>query len=144
LPEREIMTGIGAVAVRCPRVRDRAVNGGERIRFSSAILPPYARRSKSLEVLIPILYLKGISTGDFEEALAALLGKDAGGLSASTIARLKEAWIDEHARWRERDLSAKAVSHRGCRSGIQISGTLEALDSIIVPGTHSRSHATNL
>jgi hypothetical protein len=104
----------------------------------------YARRSKSLEVLIPILYLKGISTGDFEEALAALLGKDAGGLSASTIARLKEAWIDEHARWRERDLSAKAVSHRGCRSGIQISGTLEALDSIIVPGTHSRSHATNL
>jgi len=86
------MTGIGAVAVRCPRVRDRAADGGERIRFSSAILPPYARRSKSLEVLIPILYLKGISTGDFEEALAALLGKDAGGLSASTIARLKEAW----------------------------------------------------
>jgi hypothetical protein len=76
LPEREIMTGIGAVAVCCPRVRDRAANGGERIRFSSAILPPYARRSKSLEVLIPILYLKGISTGDFEEALAALLGKD--------------------------------------------------------------------
>ena len=76
LPEREIMTGIGAVAVRCPRVRDRAADGGERIRFSSAILPPYARRSKSLEVLIPILYLKGISTGDFEEALAALLGKD--------------------------------------------------------------------
>jgi transposase-like protein len=107
LPEREIMTGIGAVAVRCPRVRDRAADGGERIRFSSAILPPYARRSKSLEVLIPILYLKGISTGDFEEALAALLGKDAGGLSASTIGRLKEAWVDEHARWLDRDLSAK-------------------------------------
>ena len=85
LPEREIMTGVGPVAVRCPRVRDRAGEGPERIRFSSAILPPYARRSKSLEVLIPILYLKGISTGDFEEALAALLGKDAGGLSASTI-----------------------------------------------------------
>jgi transposase-like protein len=79
LPEREIVTGIGAVAVRCPRVRDRVGEGGERIRFSSAILPPYARRSKSLEVLIPILYLKGISTGDFEEALIALLGKDAGG-----------------------------------------------------------------
>jgi putative transposase len=107
LPEREIMTGIGPVAVRCPRVRDRTADGGERIRFSSAILPPYARRSKSLEVLIPILYLKGISTGDFEEALAALLGKDAGGLSASTIARLKEAWVDEHARWLDRDLSAK-------------------------------------
>src|SRR6202011_5001271 len=107
LPEREIMTGIGAVAVRCPRVRDRAGEGGGRIRFSSTILPPYARRSKSLEVLIPILYLKGISTGDFEEALAALLGKDAVGLSASTVARLKDAWVDEHLRWSKRDLTAK-------------------------------------
>jgi Transposase, Mutator family len=107
LPEREIMIGIGAVAVRCPRVRDRVGEGGERIRFSSAILPPYARRSKSLEVLIPILYLKGVSTGDFKEALIALLGKDAGGLSASTIGRLKDAWSDEHARWSKRDLSAK-------------------------------------
>src|SRR5213079_2081938 len=76
-------------------------------RFSPSILPPYARRTKSLEVLIPILYLKVISTGDFEEALGALLGKDAGGLSASTIARLKEVWVDEHARWLDRDLSAK-------------------------------------
>jgi hypothetical protein len=76
LPEREIMTGIGPVGVRCPRVRDRVGEGSQRIRFSSAILPPYARRS-----LISILYLKGISTGDFEEALVALLGKDAGGLS---------------------------------------------------------------
>src|SRR6478672_13638515 len=67
----------------------------------------YARRSKSLEVLIPILYLKGVSTGDFEEALLALLGKDAGGLSASTIGRLKDAWSDEHVRWSKRDLSAK-------------------------------------
>jgi putative transposase len=82
LPERAIMTGIGPVAVRAPRIRDRVGTGEERIAFSSAILPPYARRSKSLEVLIPILYLKGISTGGFEEALAALLGKDAGGLSA--------------------------------------------------------------
>jgi putative transposase len=107
LPEREIMAGIGPVAVRCPRVRDRGGEGSERIRFSSAILPPYARRSKSLEVLIPILYLKGISTGDFEDALIALLGRDAGGLSASTIGRLKEAWSEEHARWSKRDLSAK-------------------------------------
>jgi putative transposase len=107
LPEREIMTGIGPVAVRCPRVRDRVGEGAERIRFLSAILPPYARRSKSLEVLIPILYLKGISSGDFEEALVALLGNDAGGLSASTISRLKEAWSEEHARWSKRDLSAK-------------------------------------
>ena len=107
LPEREIMTGIGPVGVRAPRVRDRVGQGEARIRFSSAILPPYARRSKSLEVLIPILYLKGISTGDFEEALAALLGKDAVGLSASTVARLKDAWIEEHLRWSKRDLTAK-------------------------------------
>jgi putative transposase len=107
LPEREIMTGIGPVAVRCPRVRDRLGEGAERIRFSSAILPPYARRTKSLEVLIPVLYLKGVSTGDFAEALTALLGKDAGGLSAATISRLKEVWSEEHARWSKRDLSAK-------------------------------------
>jgi transposase-like protein len=107
LPKREIMTGIGPVAVHQPRVRDREPSEGERIRFSSSILPPYVRRTKSLEVLIPILYLKGISTGDFEEALGALLGKDAGGLSASTIGRLKEAWADEHARWLDRDLSGK-------------------------------------
>ena len=105
LPEREVMTGIGPVAVSCPRVRDRVGKEAERIRFSSAILPPYARRSKSLEVLIPILYLKGVSTGDFEEALSALVGKEAGGLSASTIGRLKEAWSEEHARWNRRDLS---------------------------------------
>ena len=85
LPEREIMTGIGPVAVRAPRVRDRTGQGTDRIRFNSALLPPYARRSKSLEVLIPVLYLKGISTGDFAEALAALLGPDADGLSASTV-----------------------------------------------------------
>ncbi len=109
LPEREIMTGIGPVAVRCPRVRDRVGQGSERIRFSSAILPPYARRSKSLEVLIPILYLKGVSTGDFEEALVALLGKDAGGLSATTVGRLKDAWSDEHLRWSKRDLSRQAL-----------------------------------
>jgi putative transposase len=107
LPEREIMTGIGPVGVRQPRIRDREASEGERIRFNPTILPPYARRTKSLEVLIPILYLKGISTGDFEEALAALVGKDAPGLSASTIARLKEVWTAEHERWQKRDLSVK-------------------------------------
>jgi putative transposase len=109
LPEREVMTGIGPVGVRQPRVRDRSVGAadGERIRFTPVILPPYARRSRSLEVLIPILYLKGLSTGDFEGALAALLGKDAPGLSASTIARLKSVWLDEHEHWSKRDLSAR-------------------------------------
>jgi putative transposase len=124
LPEREIMTGIGAVAVHCPRVRDRGGEGSERIRFSSAILPPYARRSKSLEVLIPILYLKGISTGDFEDALIALLGRDAGGLSAATIGRLKEAWSEEHARWSKRDLSAKRYIYFWV-DGIHVQARLE-------------------
>ena len=124
LPEREIMTGIGPVGVRCPRVRDRVGEGSQRIRFSSAILPPYARRSKSLEVLIPILYLKGISTGDFEEALVALLGKDAGGLSASTVGRLKEAWSEEHRRWSKRDLSAKRYVYFWV-DGIHVQARLE-------------------
>jgi putative transposase len=124
LPERQIVTGIGPVAVRCPRVRDRAGEGSERIRFSSAILPPYARRSKSLEVLIPILYLKGISTGEFDEALVALLGKDAGGLSASTIGRLKDAWSDEHLRWSKRDLSAKHYLYFWA-DGIHVQARLE-------------------
>jgi hypothetical protein len=95
------------VGVRQPRVRDRQATPTERVRFRPSILPPYARRSKSLEVLIPVLYLKGISTGDFAEALSALVGQDAPGLSASTIARLKQVWSEDHARWQKRDLSAK-------------------------------------
>jgi putative transposase len=124
LPEREIMTGIGPVGVRQPRVRDRAAAEGERIRYSPSILPPYARRSKSLEVLIPVLYLKGISTGDFEEALAALVGRDAPGLSASTIARLKDGWSEEHARWQKRDLSAKRYVYLWA-DGIHLAARLE-------------------
>ena len=103
LPEREIMTSIGPVAVRQRRVRDREANGSERIRFSPTILPPYARRTKSLEVLIPILYLKGISTGDFEEALAALLGKDAGGLGAIRAPGNEQRWPGAEWRlWKQR------------------------------------------
>jgi len=107
-PEREIQTGIGAVRVRSPRVRDRDPDApGGRIRFTSSILPPYLRRAKSVEELLPWLYLKGISTGDFGEALAALLGSDAPGLSASTISRLKSIWQDEYDVWLKRDLSAR-------------------------------------
>jgi transposase-like protein len=108
LPEREIQTGIGPVTVRQPRVRDRAAGLPEaKIRFTSAILPRYLRRTRSLEELLPWLYLKGISTGDFSEALVALLGSDAPGLSASTISRLKEAWQTELDAWQARDLAGK-------------------------------------
>src|SRR5215211_5910448 len=124
LPERDIVTGIGPVAVRAPRVRDRVGARQERIRFTSTILPPYARRSKSLEVLIPMLYLKGISTGDFDEALQALLGSDAGGLSAATVARLKNAWSEEHARWSKRDLSTKRYVYFWV-DGIHVQARLE-------------------
>ena len=106
-PKRAVMTGIGPAPIRQPRVRDREAAADGRIRFSPAILPPYMRRSKSIETLLPILYLKGISTGDFCEALAALLGKDAPGLSPTAIIRLKDGWIDEHDAWQTRDLSAK-------------------------------------
>ncbi len=126
LPGREIVTGIGPVAVRQPRVRDREAGADdpERIRFTPAILPPYARRSKSLDTLLPILYLKGVSTGAFEEALAALLGKDAPGLSASAIARLKESWAGEHERWQKRDLSARRYVYVWA-DGIHLQARLE-------------------
>ena len=126
LPEREVMTGIGPVAVRQPRVRDRDVAAGDpgRIRFSPSILPPYMRRSKSIETLLPILYLKGISTGDFSEALSALLGKDASGLSASAIGRLKDGWQDDHAAWQKRDLSAKRYVYVWA-DGIHLQARLE-------------------
>ena len=106
LPEREIVTGVGAVPVRVPRVRDRG-DGEEKVRFTSTILPPYLRKTKSIEDLLPWLYLKGISTGDFHEALAALLGPNAAGLSSTTISRLKSDWWDEYDRWQRRDLSAR-------------------------------------
>ena len=108
MPEREVQTGIGAVTVKRPRVRDRYPQAtGGRIRFTSSILPPYLRRAKSVEALLPWLYLKGISSGDFSEALAALLGPDAPGLTASTIGRLKAVWWDEYEAWQKRDLSAR-------------------------------------
>jgi transposase-like protein len=106
-PERQLQTGIGPIAVRRPKVRDRGIDRSARIRFTSAVLPAYLRRTKNVEELLPWLYLKGISTGQFEEALAALLGADAPGLSPTTVRRLTAAWRDEHERWRQRDLSAR-------------------------------------
>ena len=107
-PERTIQTGIGSVAVQRVKVRDRAPAEGERrLRFTSRILPRWARRTRSLDALLPVLYLRGVSTGDFQEALAALLGKKAPNLSPSVVARLKGDWQGDYERWQQRDLSAR-------------------------------------
>jgi putative transposase len=107
-PERTIQTGIGPVEVRRVKIRDRGATGHtDRIRFTSAILPKWARRTRSLDALLPILYLRGLSTGDFQEALAALLGQDAPNLSPSVISRLTGEWQAEYERWQARDLSAR-------------------------------------
>jgi putative transposase len=107
-PERSLQTGIGPVEVRRVKVRDRAAAGtGERVCFTSQILPRWARRTRSLDALLPVLYLRGVSTSDFQEALAALLGKKAPNLSPSVIARLKSDWQADYERWQQRDLSAR-------------------------------------
>ena len=107
-PEREIQTGIGPVPVSRVRIRDRGVTTAvDRVRFSSSILPKWARRTRSLDALLPVLYLRGVSTGDFQDALAALLGCDAPNLSPSVIARLTAEWQAEYVRWQGRDLSAR-------------------------------------
>jgi putative transposase len=107
-PERTIQTGVGPVEVRRAKVRDRAPAGGDsRVRFTSQILPRWARRTRSLDALLPVLYLRGVSMGDFQEALAALLGREAPNLSPSVIARLRSEWEAEHGRWQRRDLSAR-------------------------------------
>jgi transposase-like protein len=106
LPEREVMTGIGPVPVKVPRVRDREP-GDDRITFTPSILPRYHRKAKSVEELLPWLYLKGVSTGDFTEALEALLGPNAKGLSPKTITRLKADWWQDYDAWQKRDLGAR-------------------------------------
>jgi putative transposase len=107
-PERQVQTGIGPVAVRRVKLRDRGTGEAvERIRFTSSILPRWARRTPSLDALLPVLYLRGVSMGDFQEALGALLGKDAPNLSPSVVARLRGEWEADHARWQRRDLSAR-------------------------------------
>src|SRR5271155_4036755 len=130
-PVRAIQTGIGPIEVQKPKARDRAAASGERIRFTSNILPKWARRTKSLDALLPVLYLRGISAGDFQEALAALLGKDAPNLSAAVIARLKSEWEDEYRRWQKRDLSARHYVYVWA-------------DGVYLPGAHGaagRMHA---
>ena len=108
MPARSILTGLGPVAVTRPRVNDKRLDeDGRRCRFTSKILPPYLRRTKAIDELVPWLYLKGVSTGDFPEALQALLGPAAEGLSATNICRLKRVWEDEWKDWSRRDLSAR-------------------------------------
>lgn len=104
LPQRTVQTGIGDVEVRVPKVRDRSDQG---VTFHSSLLPPYLKRARSVEELLPWLYLKGVSTGDFQEALTALLGEQASGLSANTVSRLKSQWSDEHQAWSRRDLGGQ-------------------------------------
>ncbi|MGB3765296.1 MAG: IS256 family transposase [Phormidesmis sp.] len=104
LPARTVMTGLGDVEIQVPKVRDRTKSG---IKFNSLLLPPYLKRSRSVEEVLPWLYLKGVSTGDFGEALAALLGPEAKGLSSATISRLKAKWRGEHKDWQGRSLKHK-------------------------------------
>lgn len=104
LPERTIQTGLGDIPVKVPKVRDRS---GQGIKFNSTLIPPYLKRAKSIEELLPWLYLKGVSTGNFQEALESLLGADASGLSAGTVSRLKSQWEHEYDQWRQRDLSKR-------------------------------------
>lgn len=104
LPERTIQTGLGDVKVQIPKVRDRK---GEGVKFNSQLVPPYLKRTKNIEELVPWLYLRGISTGDMQPALEALLGKEAKGLSANTVCRLKQQWEQDYDLWRKRDLSKR-------------------------------------
>jgi putative transposase len=108
LPTRELLTGAGRLDVSQPRVRDNTPEKEKRVSFSTSILPPYLRRSKTIDDLIPWLYLKVISTGDFQEALQSLLGKNAKGVSANVAVRLKEKWGREYDEWIRRDLHDKA------------------------------------
>ena len=102
LPERSIQTGLGEVPVKVPKVRDRSGGG---IKFNSKLVPPYLKRTKNVEEFIPWLYLKGISTGEMQPALEALLGEGAKGLSVATVNRLKKCWEADYRQWQQRDLS---------------------------------------
>ena len=124
LPFRELLTGAGTLAVQQPRVRDNSPDPEQRIHFSPSVLPAYLRKSPALEELIPWLYLKGISTGDFSEALQALVGEQAKGLSPNVIVRLKEQWSQEYEDWMQRDLSQKRYVYLWA-DGIHVNVRLE-------------------
>lgn len=125
LPTREVQTGAGPLEVSQPRVRDNSPDKASRVQFSSSVLPRYLRRSKSIEELLPWLYLKGISTGDFNEALQSLLGENAANLSPNTIVRLKEKWFSEYESFSRRDLSGKEYVYIWA-DGIHVNVRLES------------------
>jgi putative transposase len=141
---RKIVTGAGALEVRQPRVRDNSPAPSERVQFSSALLPPYLRRSKAIEEFIPWLYLKGISTGDFSEALQTLLGEPAKGLSPNVIVRLKEQWTAEHEQWSRRDLAGQQYVYLWA-DGIYVNVRLEDTENkrqclLVVMGATAEGH----
>jgi transposase-like protein len=136
LPERELQTGVGPVTVRIPKVRAKT---GEPVIFRSALVPPYVRKTKSLEAALPWLYLKGISTGEMSEALAVLVGSEAKGLSASTVSRLKQVWAEEYSRWRDARLDKDRwvyVWADGVYSGLRAEQA--KLCSLVVIGVNER------
>jgi putative transposase len=136
LPERELQTGVGPVTVRIPKVRART---GDAVAFRSALVPPYVRKTKSLEAALPWLYLKGISTGEMSEALTVLVGREAKGLSASTVSRLKQIWAEEYASWRDACLDKDRwvyVWADGVYSGLRAEQT--KLCSLVVIGVNAR------
>jgi putative transposase len=143
-PSRKIVTGAGALEVEQPRVRDNSPRKNERVQFSSAILPPYLRRSKAIEEFIPWLYLRGISTGDFSEALQTLLGEQAKGLSPNVIVRLKEQWLTEYEEWNRRDLTGKQYVYFWA-DGIYVNVRLEDTENkrqclLVVLGATAEGH----
>jgi putative transposase len=108
LPKREIMTGVGKVKVQVPRVRDRVLEKkNEKIHFKSSLIPPYMRRTATIEKMLPLLYLKGISEGDFSEVLSPLFGESAKSLSPGVISRLKASWEEELMTWNKRKFDKK-------------------------------------
>ena len=135
-PERTLETGLGPVTIKVPKVRSR---DGEPVTFQSALVPPYVRRTKSLDAAIPWLYLKGVSSGEMESALKVLVGSEAVGLSASTVSRLKQVWAEEYDAWRQRDLSKDRwvyVWADGIYSGIRSEDT--KLCALVITGVNER------
>ena len=136
LPEREIQTGIGAVSVKIPKVRSRT---DKPVTFRSALVPPYVRKTRSLEAAIPWLYLKGVSTGEMGDALGALVGKEAKGLSSSTVSRLKKEWGEQYHRWRKKGLDKDQwvyIWADGIYSGLRSEDT--KLCTLVIIGVNER------